>query len=88
MSFVMNTDGEYGKYVVQELKAPKFSPGFEEFYNTYAKRVLWMDGNVVPGAFQFNTTWYLNASDVRPLLKHDEHVHDFDELIGFYGSNP
>jgi hypothetical protein len=87
VGFVLNTDGEYGKYMIQELKAPKFSPGFEEFYNTYAKRVLWMDENIIPGAFQFSSSWYMSASDVRPLLKHDEHVHDFDELIGFFGSN-
>lgn len=88
MDFVNNTEGEYGKYMVQELKAPKFSPGFEEFYNTFAKRVLWIDSNVVPGAFQFSSSWYMKASDVRPLTKHDEHLHDVDELIGFYGSNP
>ncbi|HHU05301.1 MAG TPA: hypothetical protein GXZ65_02310 [Clostridiales bacterium] len=88
MDIIMNTGGEYGKYMVQDLKAPKFSPGFEEFYNTFARRVLWIDNNVVPGAFQFSSSWYLKASDVRPLHKHDEHYHDVDELIGFYGSNP
>jgi len=87
-NIVMNNEGEYGKYVVQTLQAPPFSPGFAEFYATYAKRLLWMDTNVVPGAFQMNLSWYMHASDVRPLLKHDEHVHEFDELIGFLGSNP
>ena len=86
--YVMNNEGEYGMYVVQELKAPQFSPGFAEFYKTYAKRLLWMDSRVVPGSFQMNTSWYMSASDCRPLLKHDEHVHDFDEMIGFLGSNP
>ncbi len=84
----MNTEGEFGKYIVQELKAPVMSPEFKEFYDTYARRTLWMDANVVPGAFQMNTSWYISASDVRPLFKHDEHVHDYDELIGFYGSDP
>lgn len=88
MDYVMNTDGEFGKYMTQELQSPKFEPEFQRFYDTYAKRILWMDGNVAPGAFQMNTTWYLSASDVRPLYRHDEHVHDFDELIGFYGSDP
>ena len=86
--YVMNNEGKYGMYVVQELKAPQFSPGFAEFYKTYAKRLLWMDSRVVPGSFQMNTSWYMSASDCRPLLKHDEHVHDFDEMIGFLGSNP
>ena len=87
-NYVMNTDGEYGKYVVQELKAPPFSPGFAEIYKQWGERLLWIEGNVVPGAFQMNMTWYHHAPDMRPLYKHDEHVHDFDELIGFIGSNP
>ncbi len=86
--YLMNTDGEFGKYIVQTLQAPQFSPGFAEFYRTYAQRLLWMDGKVVPGAFQMNTAWYMQASDCRPLLKHDEHVHEFDEMIGFLGSDP
>lgn len=86
--YVMNTDGEFGKYIVQTLQAPPFSPGFAEIYKQWGNRLLWMDANVVPGAFQMNTTWYHSAPDMRPLYAHDEHVHDFDEMIGFIGSNP
>lgn len=86
--FVYNNEGEYGKYVIQDLKTPAFSTEFVEFYKTYAKRLLWMDSNVVPGAFQMNISWYMNASDVRPLFKHEEHFHDNDELIGWLGSDP
>lgn len=85
---VYNTDGEFGKYILQELKAPVFSSGFNEFYSTYAKRLLWMDSRNVPGAFQMNISWYMHASECRPLLRHDEHVHDFDEMVGFIGSDP
>ncbi len=87
-NYVMNNEGEYGQYIVQTLQAPKMSEGFKEFYKTYANRLLWMDGNVVPGAFQMNMAWYHSASECRPLLKHDEHSHDTDEMIGFIGSNP
>ena len=87
-SYVMNNEGEYGKYIVQTLQPPKLSPEFQAFYNTYANRLLWMDKNVVPGAFQMNMSWYHSASDVRPLYKHDEHQHEYDEMIGFIGSNP
>ena len=86
--YVMNTEGRCGKYIVQTLQPPKLSPEFQAFYDTYAKRLLWMDKNVVPGAFQMNLSWYHSASDVRPLYMHDEHFHDFDEMIGFLGSNP
>ena len=86
--FVMDTEGEYGKYIVQTLQTPPMSAGFAEIYKTWARRLLWMDTNVVPGAFQMNLSWYHSASEMRPLYKHDEHSHDFDELIGFIGSNP
>ncbi len=86
--YVMNDEGEYGKYIVQELHEPPLSPKFKEMYAQWGKRLLWMDTNVVPGAFQMNMTWYHNAPDMRPLYMHDEHSHDYDELIGFIGSNP
>jgi hypothetical protein len=85
---VYNTDGEYGKYIMQELKTPAFPPKFVEFYKTYANRLLYVDSNNIPGAFQMNTSWYMHASDVRPLYAHGEHVHDFDEMVGFLGSDP
>ena len=87
-NYVMNTDGEFGKYIVKTLKTPEFSPEFMEIYKQWGRRLLWMDTNVVPGAFQMNITWYHSAPDMRPLYKHDEHSHDFDELIGFLGSIP
>lgn len=87
-NYVMNDEGEFGKYVVQTLQAPAFSPEFAEIYKQWGNRLLWIDGKVVPGAFQMNMTWYHSAPDMRPLYKHDEHSHDFDELIGFIGSNP
>ena len=86
--YVMNTEGRCGKYIVQTLQPPKLSPEFQAFYDTYAKRLLWMDKNVVPGAFQMNLSWYHSASDVRPLYMHDEHFHDFDEMIGFWAPTP
>ena len=65
---VYNTDGEFGKYILQELKTPVFSEGFNEFYKTYAKRLLWMDSKNVPGAFQMNISWYMAASDCRRAI--------------------
>ena len=85
--YVMNTDGEYGKYITQNLQAPPMNEEFNTMYKKWASRLLWMDTNVVPGAFQMNTSWYTNAPDFRPLFRHEEHVHDFDEMLGFLGSN-
>jgi hypothetical protein len=82
-----NNEGEYGKYIVQQLHEPDMiTPEFRELYRKFASRILWIDGNEVPGAFQMNTAWYKKAQPRDPLF--EEHVHDYDELIGFFGSDP
>ncbi len=88
MVYDNNTGGEFAKYFVQELQEPPNmgSPEFRKLYNSFAKRILWMDSNVCEGAFQMNTAWYFAVPDRDPIFT--EHTHDYDELIGFYGSNP
>jgi hypothetical protein len=76
---------KYGKYIVTELKTPEFGPEFVTRYKAFATRILWMDENVVPGAFQMNCSWYLRT----PAKQMSEgHKHDVDEIIGFFGSDP
>jgi mannose-6-phosphate isomerase-like protein (cupin superfamily) len=74
----------YSQNVVTELKAPKFPASFIAEYKTFATRVLWMDKNVVPGAFQMNVSWYCHPKNHAPVA----HKHDVGELIGFFGGNP
>ena len=75
------------KLIVQELKDPNMgTPEFQVMYKKFANRILWIDNNVVDGAFQMNTAWYFDVPEKDPVF--DEHVHEYDELIGFYGSNP
>jgi len=78
-------ESKYGKYIVTELKTPEFDPESIARYAEFATRILWMDDNVVEGAFQMNCSWYL-----RPPARQTEvsHTHDADEIIGFFGSNP
>ena len=95
---VYNTEGEWGNLVVQELKLPQthMKPEVIEFYNNFGKRIHWIDTNVVPGAFQMNTSWYfqankdllLNATDSGITVNNEPHVHDSDEVLGFYGTDP
>jgi hypothetical protein len=51
-------------------------------YAEFATRILWMDENVVPGAFQMNCSWYR-----KPNSEHlgYAHKHDVPEIIGFFG---
>lgn len=75
------------KYIVQELKDPNMgTPEFRAMYKRFANRILWIDNSVVEGAFQMNTAWYFAVPEIDPVFK--EHVHAYDEMIGFFGSNP
>ena len=79
------TDSKYGKYVITDLIVPEEKKKIAADYAKYAKRILWMDENVVPGAFHINTAWYLKAANT---LEDKPHVHDTDEIIGFFGNDP
>ena len=80
----MTPASKYGKYIVSELKIPESKQKIAEFYSTYATRILWMDDNVVEGAFHMNTSWFRKASTT---TESEAHSHDSDEIIGFYGNN-
>jgi hypothetical protein len=77
-------EADYSKYVVTELKAPTFKPGFVEKYKEFATRILWMDKNVCPGSFQMNVSWYCKPAAHAPV----SHVHEDSEIIAFFGGNP
>ncbi len=47
-------------------------------------RLLWLDSEVIRGAFYMDFVWYHQASDSGP----GPHTHDFDEVLGFLGSDP
>jgi mannose-6-phosphate isomerase-like protein (cupin superfamily) len=75
---------DYSRNVVTELKTPaNFKPEFVAEYKTFATRVLWMDKNVVPGAFQMNVSWYCKPKNHAPVA----HKHEADEIIGFFGGD-
>ncbi len=97
---VYDTEGEYGKQVVQDLILPSThtKPDVLERYAKFGRRIHWIDSNVVPGAFQMNTSWYFkpnrpeevaDAADTAGKMGvFKPHKHDSDEILGFYGSNP
>lgn len=79
--------GKYDHLIVSELKyEPPMSADFREIYQKFASRVLWIDENVVPGAFQMNISWYKDVPEQDPIFA--EHAHDAAEIIGFFGSDP
>jgi quercetin dioxygenase-like cupin family protein len=75
---------KYSQYVVTELKEPEERRKIAPLYNKYAKRILWMDEDVVPGAFNLNASWYLKAGTT---IDDKPHNHDHDEIIGFFSND-
>ena len=78
------TVSRYSDYVISDLIIPDEKKSIASDYNKYARRILWMDEHVVPGAFHMNTAWYLKEAQT---LENVPHTHDVDEIIGFFGNN-
>lgn len=60
-------ESKYGKYICTELKQGVVMPGFKgpqtigqgylDGYRRQLQHVIWMDGEVIPGAFYAECTW-------------------------------
>lgn len=75
----MNCEGEYGKCIMQDLRQPHVQTTSEEasdYYATRRRRIHWVNGNNIPGAFQLNTTWYFAPN--REIHGWRPRVHDVD----------
>ena len=73
------------KYIVTELQMPEFQQQIQPEYSKFATRILWLDEQVVEGAFQMNCSWYIKAAST---FADKPHAHATDEIIGFFGSDP
>ena len=76
---------KYQKYIVDSTQIPEqVKQKDAQISGGKTSRVIWLDERVVSGAFLFNLSWYL-----KPLAVDREtgHTHDFDEILGFIGSD-
>ena len=87
MIYDNNNGGEYAKYFIQQLGSLQIWAhlSLKSSINSL-QSALWIDGDVCPGAFQMNTAWHCAPAPRDPIFT--EHTHDYEELIGFYGSDP
>ncbi len=76
---------KYQKYIVTELKTPEEIQKTAAEYAKRATRILWLDDEVIEGAFHVNCSWYWKVTDAATP---PAHTHDFDEVIAFFGSDP
>ena len=91
---VYDKEGKYGHLFMQDtiLPATHTNPVVQARYEKFGKRIHWVDGNNMPGAFQMNTSWWYKDNkellDQPGTMASKPHSHPFPEILGFYGSNP
>ncbi len=78
-------ESKCGKYIVTQLKLPSSVPQGMPDPEKYRERILYLDNEVVEGAFYLSSGWYLKASGIQQA---EAHTHDFDEVVAFFGSDP
>lgn len=83
---------QYGKYIITELKQSINEASWTNPVQAAGKghggRLLFLDNEVVPGAFYVETAW----SPPRGLVKEpksvaEPHKHDYDEVLAMFGSD-
>lgn len=78
-------DRKYEKYILTELKVPKDLQYRQEQYSKRATRILWLEDEIMEGASSVILSWYWKATEKEGT---PSHVHDYDEILGFIGSDP
>ena len=80
---------KYEKYIVTEakpaLKLPEYRRKSVEAPPDMRTPLLFLDNEVIKGAFYVEVVWYWKGSDT---FRVEAHTHDFDEVIGFFGTDP
>ena len=81
------------KYIITDVKPDKLFPGEQsgigkkpESGHVTPTHVMWLDGDVIPGAFYSESVWIWPdcASDKSAA---EAHTHDFTEEITFFGTD-
>ena len=76
---------KYQKYILTDLILPEDAQARLAEYNKRATRILWMEDFVMKGTPSIICSWYWKATETETT---PSHTHDFDEVIGFFGSDP
>jgi hypothetical protein len=89
----------YGKYIISELKppaveAPWSPPNIGGAGKGKGGRVLYTDSSIVPGSFYMECVWVTprpkmvtKATAKTKRVGTQPHTHDYDEIIGFFGTD-
>jgi hypothetical protein len=94
---------KYGKYICTELKQNIKLPSFKgdqvikqgkaSGVRPPLEHVIWMDSEVILGAFYSELMWcwpqgrVLDPEEIRNRPGVPPHTHEFDEIMGYFGTN-
>ena len=81
-------DSKYGKYIITETKPNQKVPEFRGPDLTkvdWSTQFLYLDDDVIKDSIYFECIW-IWAADPSPVGA-NPHTHDFDEVLGFCGTN-
>ena len=80
---------KYGKYIITKpkagLKLPSFRRERGDITTDKKTPLVYLDDDVIKGAFYVECVWYWKGSDKSEV---EAHTHPFDEVITFFGTNP
>ena len=78
---------KYGKYIITELKKKFSSPWEAKFKPEEQTEILFLDDDVIKGAFVVECVWFLPARVNRTEPDVQPHKHDYDEVLAMFGTN-
>lgn len=80
---------KYGKYIItgakSDLELPSYRRDAAEIAAGSHTRLIYLDEEVIKGAFYVECVWYWKGSEEAIVRAH---THPFDEVITFFGTNP
>jgi hypothetical protein len=100
-------ESKYGKYIVTELFQNFNLPGYRAWekdmigqgevngQRRVMEHMVWMDSNVIPGAYYAEMVWFwpqarpkiIKPEDVKHSGGVPQHVHPFPEVLSYFGTD-
>jgi len=86
---------KHAKYIItgnklkHDMKLPQYRTGAlkaQQRPPEQSTRVMWLDDEVIPGAFYTECVWFLPGVGSEQATV-ETHEHSFDEIITFFGTN-
>jgi hypothetical protein len=85
---ILMAKSEHGKYIVTQPKKDLVVPDWGGNLSAdRSTRMFYLDSEVIPGAFYVEVVWFW-PTDEKDDSSPDPHTHEYDEVIGFFGTDP